>query len=367
VKEFTEEAQRMGIEVLGPDINTSFVKFDEQDGKIRSGLGAIKGMGTAVAQALVDEREKSGDYLDLPDLCTRWDSQQANKTCYEALIKAGGFDSTGWTRRACFETFPDHLREAQHILAEKKKGQALLFFGNGGADGGDKSPVPPIEEWEEKEFLAHEKEALGFYLSGHPFKKRGAFYSRLAACDSRRLAELHEAQQQVEVTLAGMISSIRRIIIKSGRNAGQRMARFRLEDLHGQIQATVFSRQYQEVKERIVEDALVFVKGRLDLKSEDPSILVDQIIPAEDYVSSHVDALVLHLDERRHDKSKLDRVYEIVRQNRSRHRLILQVPLPDGSQARLLADPDFQIRLSDALLDGVADILGPNALSYAKV
>ena len=145
------------------------------------------------------------------------------------------------------------------------------------------------------------------------------------------------------------------------------MGRVRLEDLHGQIQATVFSRQYQEVKERIVEDALVFVRGRLDLKSEEPSILVDEITPAEDYVAAHVDALVLHLDESRHSRSTLDRVLELVRQNKGRHRLILQVPMPDGTQARLLADPDYQIRLSDALLDGVADILGPHNLSYAKV
>ncbi|MEZ5990380.1 MAG: DNA polymerase III subunit alpha [Planctomycetota bacterium] len=368
VHEFVEEARRMGIEVLPPDLNRSQVRFSEEDRRIRYGLGAIKGMGTLVATALVEERAKGGPYLDLPDLCHRWDPAQANRTCYEVLAKAGAFDSTGWTRRACFEQHPELLRQAQSVLAELRKGQNLLFFGGGGSGGArERAPVPDVPEWDERDKLAREKEALGFYLSGHPFRKRGAFWSRLAGCDSRGIRDLHGQGKADELVVAGMISAVRRIIIKSGRNAGQRMARFRLEDLHGQVSATVFARQYQELKERLVEDALVFCRGRLDARSEEPAILVEDIVPAQDYVARNVDSLVLRLDEGRHDPARLTPLQDLVRRHHGRHRLIFQVPTADGGTCRLLADPEFRVTLSDELLDGIAEILGPEAMSYTKV
>ena len=367
VKEFKDEANRMGIEVLGPDLNKSVVNFSVEDGNIRYGLGAIKGMGAKAAQCLVEERSKNDDYTDLPDLTRRWDPTVANKTTYEILTKAGAFDSTGWTRKACFDTYAEHLKEAQSTLADRKKGQNLLFSpssSNTANEPAPKEPIPEIPEWDDKEMLAHEKSALGLYLSSHPFEKRGAFFSRLAGMDTRVLSESDEDNRvEGEVTLAGMITGVRPIVIRQGRNAGQRMAKFQLEDLHGSIGATVFSRQYQSLQDKIVEDSLVFVKARVDKNSEEPAILVDEIESPAAYVRQFVDALVIRLDDRQHTPDDLQRVKELVKEHQGRHRLIFEL----GTQRRMIADSDFRVELAEELLDELTDVLGSESLSFTKM
>jgi len=366
VKEFKDEAGRMGIEVLGPDVNRSVVKFSVDGKDIRYGLGAIKGMGAKAAQSLVDERKANGKYSDLPDLSRRWDPSVANKTNYEILIKAGAFDSSGWTRRACFETYAEYLKEAQSTLADRRKGQNLLFSPSapaGADEPAPNEPIPDIPEWDEKERLAHEKQALGLYLSSHPFERRGAFFSRLAGMDTRTLSAAEGHGVDGEVTLAGMITGVRPIVIRQGRNAGQRMAKFQLEDLHGSIGATVFSRQYHALQDKIVEDSLVFVKARVDKNSEEPAILVDEIESPATYVRQFVDALVVRLDEQRHSAQDLTRVRELVDRHPGRHRLIFEL----GPKLRMLADPDFRVDLAEELLEELTDALGPEALSFTKM
>ncbi len=368
VKEFVDEAKAQGLEVLGPDINKSRSRFSVEGNAIRYGLGALKGLGEKAADALVVARTEGGAFKDLADLTQRWDAHTANKACYETLIKAGALDATNWTRRAAMESLEDLLREAAAYLADRRRGQTLLFGGTPGADSGAESECPDIPEWEEPIKLAMEKEALGFYFSGHPFEKRGTFYSKLGTTTTEGLRRLPPAAMEgQQIVLAGMLTGIRTMIVKSGRNAGQRMARVRIEDLEGALEATVFTKTYHEVSQSLVEDAIVFVKARLDKNSEEVQLLVDDVIDAERYVRQQVDALVLSLDADAHDRSRLEKAKSLIASNRGKHRLILQVPAADGGRIRLLADPDFKVELSDKLIDGLPEILAPSALSLARV
>jgi DNA polymerase-3 subunit alpha len=376
VKEFSGEAVRLGIPVLPPDVNKSRSKFTvehvHKDGKdvscIRYGLGAIKGLGLKACDALVAEREKKGEYSDLPNLTERWDPKLANKSCYESLIKAGAIDFSGWSRRSMNEAVEDLLREAAAVHKDRAKGQNLLFAAPVADDGKhEKRPIPDTPEWEEAERLLLEKEALGFYLSGHPFEKRGPFYARLARMDTKLLAKVAESgQPQPDMVLPGMITAARSLIVKNGKNAGKRMAKFRLEDLEGSVGCTVFTGRYEDVKQFIIDDEIVFVACRLDKNSDDLAVLVDDIVPAERYVRQNVDAFVLVLDPLRHDRAQLETARDLMRKYPGGHRVIFDVPGPDGSRYSLLADPEFQVNIDDALIDELGDLLGADALSFTR-
>ncbi len=364
VRDFVEEAGKMGIEVLPPDINRSHTKFSMEDGAIRYGLGALKGLGEKAAEFLVQERAKGGPYADIFELAERWDASVVNKTAFETLAKSGAFDSTGWTRKAVFETIPEALRDAAQFASDRQRGQTLLF---------EMSPPPNTErkkraipEWSEQEKLALEKEAMGFYFSGHPFERRGRFFSRLAGTTTGDLAELREKGGKDSVLLAGMISSIRIMTIKSGRNEGQKMAKFRLEDLQGSVPVTVFSKTYNEVRDRIIEDALIFLKARIDQGSEEPALLADEIIPAERYVRQAVDGLVLCLEEKKHNKETLEQIAEVVSKKPGNQRLLFELKTTKGERFRLQAGSHFKIGLDDELLDECAKIVGSRGLSFTR-
>ncbi len=377
VKEFSSEAMRLGIDVLPPSVNRSRTKFTvehvQENGEdrscIRYGLGAIKGLGSKATDALVAEREKKGEYTDLPNLTQRWDPKLANKSAYETLIKSGALDDSKWSRRAMLEALEDLLREASSVHKDRAKGQSLLFAAPIAAGSEHEvREIPATPEWEESERLLAEKEALGFYLSGHPFEKRGSFYARLARIDSKKLGQLMQAGQAPDqIVIAGMITGARSLMIKSGRNAGQRMAKFRLEDLEGSLGCTVFSKSYQTAREFIIDDEIVFVNGRIDKQSDELAILVDEVVLAERYVRQNVDAFVLVLDPDLHDKSKLVEARDLLRKYPGAHRIIFDVPGPDHARYRLLADGEFRVRLDDALIDELGELLGPEALSFTRV
>ncbi len=372
VKEFVEAARRQGLEVRPPDANKSRRRFSVEEGTVRFGLGAIKGMGTRAADQIAAEREASGPYRSFDDLCERHDSTILNKTGLEAMARAGAFDAFGVPRRALCEGADAAIRSAARARDDKRRGQKLLF-GIGqptmavpsGPDAATQGGVTQPTEWSEHERLAQEKEALGFYFSGHPFERRGRFLQRLAGATSADLATLRSAGRD-SVRLAGMISSVRVLQIRSGRNAGQKMARFVLEDLEGRVPVTCFARAYQEQKDAIVEDAIVFVTGRLDGQSEDVALLAESIAPSQEIVDSEVDAVVLRLTEAWQTSARcLDRIAATVARHPGRQRMQLEVTQGDAVY-RVRADQMFSVRVTEELLDDLAEVVGPANLSFTR-
>ena len=359
-KEFVDEARRVQLEVRPPDVNASHRFFNVEEGAIRFGLGAIKGVGSRAADLIAEERG-AGPFRSLEDLCERVDPTAMNKTALEALAKAGALESLGLTRRTALDSVDVAIRSAAQARDDRRKGQGLLF------GVAATPPEPPqdsksSEEWSEAERLAREKEALGFYLSGHPFQKRGKFYARLAGNTSGSLASLAAG---TEVRIAGMLSSIRIMQIKSGRNAGQKMARLRLEDLEGIIEVTCFARTYQKVKDLLIEDAIVFATGRLDGESEETALLLDEVIKAQSVVDSEVHALVLRLGSEQMQDGTLDGIIAAIAAHPGDQRLLLEVQ--EGDEVfSIRTDARFSMRLTDELLDSLADLVGPSRLAFAR-
>jgi DNA polymerase-3 subunit alpha len=215
-------------------------------------------------------------------------------------------------------------------------------------------------EWPEAERLAREKESLGFYLSGHPFEKRGAFLARIAG---QTTASIPRLEPGGSLRLAGMISSVRVLQIKQGKNAGQKMARFQLEDRHGQVAVTCFARTYASLKDRIVDDAIVFLTGRLDANSEEKALLLDQLEAANDVIRREVAGLVLHLRGSLATEANLARIQDVVQRHKGHQHLLLDVE--DGTDCyRVRADDG--VRVTDDLLDDLSLLVGPDNMSFTR-
>jgi DNA polymerase-3 subunit alpha len=366
VKEFIDAARRGGIEVRAVEVNASKRRFEVEQGAVRFGLGAVKGVGTRTADAIAEERGRGGLYRSFDELCERLDSTLLNKTALEALVQAGACDGFGQPRRALFEGVDASLRSSARARDDRRKGQKMLFGLPGVQPGGPPAGTAGAGDWSEHERLAREKDALGFYFSGHPFEKRGRFLQRLAGMTAARLAAAREAASEDAVRLAGMVSGVRVMQIKSGRNAGQKMARFFLEDLDGRLPVTCFARAYQECKEAIVEDAIVFVTGRIDTQSEELALLLESIVPAQAVVDAEVEAIVLRLSESWQTSPRcLDRIADMIAKHPGRQRVELAVL--DGDQVfQVRADPQYSVRVTDDLLDDLAEIVGPGSLSFTK-
>ena len=356
VKEFVDDAKKNGVLINTPNINLSRGKFGVKDGGVTYGLRAIKGVGTKLADALGLERESGGEFRSIQDLCERLDPTLLNKGAMEALCKAGAFDGFG-PRKSAFESIDVVLRSAAQARDDRRRGQGMLFAP---PDERSIQKIPDrTAEWPANQKLAHEKEAIGFYLSGHPFEKQGRLLSAIAGTTTTSLT----ANGDDALRLAGMISGLRIMQIRSGRNAGQKMARFFLEDLHGTVEVTCFSRHYQKLQHRLEEEAIVFVSGKLDSRGEDTSLLLEDVVDASEVVSSEVEGLVVHLDS--NHQNTVDSVAEVCKGHRGPHRLMFEVQ--EGDQVfRVRADSRFSVQIDSDLLADLSDLVGPEKLSFTR-
>jgi DNA polymerase-3 subunit alpha len=230
------EARAAGQEVLPPDVNQSDLAFGAVDGRIRFGLGAIKGVGESAIEAILEARAL-GPFRDLFDFCERVDARRVNRKGLEALVKAGAFDFEKRPRRQLFLSIERATERGASAQRDRAVGQSSLFGLLGATDVSAPAPVTageyiPAEEWPEKERLAAEKEAIGFYVSGHPLHQ----YERELRRWARPAASVQRARREETVTVAGIVAQLRERPTKTGK----RMAWVTLEDLSGSVELVCF-------------------------------------------------------------------------------------------------------------------------------
>ena len=282
VVEYIEECKRMGIRVDAPDINQSdndftVIRSERGRGEIRFGLQAIKGVGEKAVSAIRAARSEGGPFKSIFDFCERVDMSAVNRAVIEALIKCGAFDSTGATRKGLMMVVEDAIAAGTSAAADRRCGQLSLFGGAGGL-APRAEPRIPGDQWTEAEMLAHEKATLGFYVTRHPLTSHEQTLLKYATA---RTSDLKRYDDGAEVILGGLISRMRTVLTKSGRNAGSKMAIITLEDLWGQVEVVVFSKDLEKYQAQLVPESLVFFKGRVDRRREEPSLKATEVTPME--------------------------------------------------------------------------------------
>lgn len=242
-----KECAHLHVTVSPPCINQSDYYFTvTSDNAMMYGLGAIKGVGFAAIDAILDARKQQGPFQSLFDLCKRIDLRKVNKRAFEAFVKSGTFDCFEKTRAVLFATLPKSIQDAEQQHLNKRVGQHDLF---------DVAPTPYEEatDWSIETQLQGEKETLGFYLSGHPIRQHADELSRIITC---HIAELGNSLNQ-SVCVAGLITNIRLRQTKRG----DRMAIFTLDDGTNTVEVICFADHFQKYRSLINEDTLVVIEG----------------------------------------------------------------------------------------------------------
>jgi DNA polymerase-3 subunit alpha len=291
-----EEAKRLGLEILPPDVNRSQWKFTLEEGRIRYGLGAVRNVGQAAVESLIAARE-AGPFESLFDLAGRLDARAMNRRVLESLVAAGACDALGTERGRLFEGVALALERAASLQRERESGQSSLF----GDDSGDTAmavvapPLPEVMAWTLRERSQREKEVLGFYFSEHPLEP---LRETLARISTASVADVLALEEGAEVRIAGLVGEVKRFMTRSGKP----MAIVTFEDLSGRIECTVFPDAYEQSRTLLVPDRGVVMIGRVEVRDERHRLLISELKCLEESV--HAFRRCLHLEVRAEELSE---------------------------------------------------------------
>ncbi len=359
--EHMEDCDRMNIEVVNPNINLSDSDFSVGEGKIYFALSAIKGCGGPTAISVAEERKKNGPYKDIFDFCERVDQSACNKAAIETLIKAGAMDCFGAKRSQLVAVIDRALQSGAAIQADKKSGQASLFgaFDDDQEETQQKAvtPLPEMDEWPDREKLVAEKEVLGYYLDSHPLAE---FEPKLATFRTHTTDKLADIKDRGEVTLGGMISSIKIAHTKNPKpGAPSKYANFDLEDMEGAIRCIVWPRDFAEVGHHVTPDSVVLAKGTIDRRGggDEANLIVNELIPLDGLDQRYTHGMRIRLDEATHSSETMKRLREILRGYPGKQEMLFSLTLTEGETVHMKSDK-YRIDITPELRNRVDDLLG---------
>jgi DNA polymerase-3 subunit alpha len=381
LSEYIAEAREFGIEVLQPDVNESEMFFAPSAGRassraetsndgspvasphqkaIRFGLVAIKNVGEAAVEAILKARKESEYFKSLSELCERVDGRSLTRKTLEALIKTGACDTFGQTRATLFAQIERSLARAASILSDKQKGQSSLF----GALEEKASPMPEaisnLPEWPQHELLAHEKELLGFYVTGHPLTP---FVPILEKYTLTNLAKLGELPNRSLTRIGGMISAVTHGFSKK---SGKPYSMVTLEDLEGSVQILCMNENYDKFRPLLEVNKAILVIGEVSTGEDKPKIFPQEIIPLEDAPKKFTKQVHLRLHTAHLKPDDVESVREIVAANPGKCPLLLCFMQPGGGTVFMDTNERFAVTPS-LKLQHEADARFGEETYYAKV
>src|SRR4051795_5980506 len=368
---YLAECRNLGIQVLVPDVNVSqsdFIARGGSDaasgtstladsasgiGSIPFGLSAIRNVGEGLVAKIVEERDANGPFTDFYDFCERVDPMVLNKRTVESLIKGGGFDSMGHPRKGLLLVFEQIVDATLARRREKELGIMNLFGDMESPEGGgpihDERVVIPGDEFDKSQRLAFEKEMLGLYVSDHPLMGVEGALSRHTDCSINGLRELRDGETR---WVGGVVTALQRKYTRRG----ELMATFVLEDLEAAMEVMVFPRTMHEYGPLLDDDAIVCVKGRVDLR-EEPAKIICLELKRPELVADENTALHVNLPATRVTGSLIDDLKKVLLEHGGQVPVFLHL----GEKILRLPDP-FNVATNNGLLAELRVLLGPNGL-----
>ena len=263
---FMEECKRMGLAVLGPDLNESYLKFSVNDeGAVRFGMAAVKGVGASAVRAIIKERKENGNYTSIFDLAKRVDLRAANKKSFDSLVKAGAFDSFADTHRAQYfsvdekgVTFLERAMKFGNKFQENENSAQVSMFGEASTVQFPEPDIPQCETWGTMELLSQEKEVIGIYISAHPLDD---FKNEMIFCNAALKHFKGNIAKYINMNLAfaGIISDVQHRVSKAGKG----WAMFTIEDYGDSHEFRIFGEEYLKMKHFLVPNSFLFVRATI--------------------------------------------------------------------------------------------------------
>lgn len=358
--EHLEDCQRIGIDVLPPDVNSCQADFTVRDGKILFGMAAIRGCGGGAADAIAAARSQAGPFRNLFDFCERVEPTACGRATIETLIKAGAFDSLGARRAQWMAVIDRAIQSGAAAAADRLAGQKSLFsdFESGESDSGEVT-LPDIPEWDERERLLMEKEVLGFYLSSHPLAEHE---KTLAIYCSHKTSELNSLKDRAEVFLGGMLSSIKTAHVRKVRepNGQTKYANFDLEDIDGTVRCIIWPEEYAKYGHLVQDDAILVARAAVDRRGggDEVNLIVNELIPLGELDARYTRGVMIRVDEKQHGADAIKQLYEITRAYPGGGELQLLFCLADGRRIAMTSGK-IHVEINDQFQQRVDDLLSP--------
>ncbi len=317
-------------------------------------------MGRGAAEEVVRARAAGGPFKDLFDFCERLDPKAANRAALEKLIKAGAFDCLGLHRSLALHLLPRAMQAASERQNDRRLGQGNLFDAAATPDApaetpGTPAPLLEVEPWSEAEKLKHEKEVLDFYLSSHPLAHMEKDLRRFTSYSVEHLRDLPDDH---EVTLGGMLTQVRYMNTKKARNGNTRFVRCKLEDVTGTVDCIMWPDDLVRYKDEVREDRICFVRGKVDRKRDEPSLVLSRILSLEQAQRELARALWLLFEVGRHSPVDVDAIAQVLRRTPGGCPVNLTVRDAAGKKCALKLSRDFSVNPNTYLKDELEDILG---------
>ena len=363
VVQYLAEAQRMGVPVGPPEINTCQSNFVVDGQGVRFGLAAVKGVGAKAVEAIVEARKRVGRFSDLYQFCQNVDLHAVNRSTLEALIKCGAFDALGAHRAAMIAALEKAMELGQAAAADRRSGQMNFFDSPDVPDARAAVRFPEVEPWSEAQLLAAEKETLGFYITAHPLTRYGRELTTLSSPPGVSLSNLAD-YPGARVTVGCMIASVRTTVAKSGRSAGKKMAMLTVEDLTGKAEAVVFAEAYERLAELIKPQAMVFLVGASDRRGERGGLIVEQLIPIDRAIEQLTGCLELRLPAGGVTQELLRRIHDVLVRHRGACPINLKLRPGGRGDVRVTIRPreDWYVSPTRRLVDELVGLLGEENL-----
>ncbi|MDG3582453.1 DNA polymerase III subunit alpha [Galbibacter pacificus] len=357
---FLEECKRMGIEVLGPDVNESYYKFTvNQDGAIRFGMGAIKGVGKGAVNTIVDIR-KDGKYRSVFDLAKRIDLRAANKKAFENLALAGGFDSFINTHRAQYfhdegdgVTFLEKAIKYGAKFQENQNSSQVSLFGEASEVQIPEPQIPPCDTWGTMEKLKREKEVVGIYISGHPLDD---FKTEIGVFCNGTVGAFNNLEEIVnrEVSFAGVISDVQHRVSKNGKG----WAAFTVEDYTDSYEFRIFGEEYLKFRHFLMINSFIYIKAyiregwvnRETGKRGEPRLQFNSMEQLQDVMEKYARKLTIHLKLEEVLEERIDALKDVISMHKGDHTLNFVVYEMENEIKLTMPSRKQKVQISNELL-----------------
>jgi DNA polymerase-3 subunit alpha len=354
---YLEESRDMGFDILGPDVNFSYPKFEIEDfnGKkaIRFGFTAIKNIGDSVAEEIVAEREKNGKYKSFNDFISRNNSKQLNKRVIESLAKAGAFDEL-FNENELTKT---HKRTKAINMSNRDEKASILSYNTNLLFETEESKV-----LSEHEILKYEKDVLGFYLSGNPLLNYKKIIKMISSHTIKDIID-GKFEENLKVTLCGIITSTRPTKTKKNEN----MCRLEIEDLTESIGVTIFPRQFEPYKNAIVTDNIVVIDGNIkssDFTDKKYEIIADRIYEVSDYIEKFSKSFIIFFEGKvlmGEDPKELKEIKRLLDAHKDTGGAKVYFVVNSMNGHSYTVETSIQLKVTKNILKKIKEVMGDNS------
>ncbi|MDP5291637.1 DNA polymerase III subunit alpha [Oceanimonas sp. CHS3-5] len=350
-----DECQRMGLTLIPPDVNTGRYRFTvNEDGHIVYGIGAIKGVGEAPIESILEAREQGGPFRDLFDFCNRVDLKKLNKRVMEKLILSGAMDRLGPHRASLMATLEEAMKAAdQHAKAEAL-GQGDMF-GVLVEEDNVEHAFADVTPWPDKIWLDGERDTLGLYLTGHPINQ----YAReLRQYTSGRLNEVQPGGRDRISTVAGLVIASRVMTTKRGN----RMGILTLDDKSGRLDVTLFSDALERYESLLEKDKILVISGQVSFDDFSGGLKMSarEVLDISDARERFARGLALYIDKSRIDQGFFTQLLDILTPVRAGVCPVRVTYNRPGARAELTLGTEWRVTPTDQMLESLRGLLGPD-------